>query len=159
MSDTDGGTDDELEEIRERKRRKLREKLEDGTPGESASGGASSVESVGTDHTESSAPPDEPIELETPDRFDVVVSKYDTVLVDFHAEWCGPCKMMEPAVKSVARETDAAVLKVDIDRHQGLASKFGVRSVPTLVLFRGGEPAQRVMGAQSEAALKRLVSG
>lgn len=159
MSDTDGSTDDELEEIRERKRQRLREKLEQGTLAEDVSSGAGAAGSSGTDGQSGSAAPSEPIELDDPGRFDSVVSQYDTVLVDFHAEWCGPCKMMEPAVKSVARDTDAAVLKVDIDRHQGLAGKFGVRSVPTLVLFRGGEPAQRVMGAQSEAALKRLVSG
>ena len=159
MSDTDETTDDELEEIRERKRRRLRERLEAGTLDDDASRGSGTGEPCGADGQDGSTVPDEPIELDDPGRFDAVVSQYDTVLVDFHADWCGPCKMMEPAVKSVARDTDAAVLKVDIDRHQGLAGKFGVRSVPTLVLFRGGEPAQRVMGAQSEAALKRLVSG
>lgn len=158
MSDMDGSADDELAEIRQRKRQRLREKLEQGTLGEDASDGAGGADSSGADRQDGSPAPDEPIELDDPGRFDAVVSQYDTVLVDFHAEWCGPCKMMEPAVNSIARDTDAAVLKVDIDRHQGLAGKFGVRSVPTLVLFRDGEPAQRVMGAQSEAALERLVS-
>lgn len=156
MSDTERSTDDELEAIRERKRKRLREKLERGELGDDSADAGGNTDSGSTG---ASTAPAEPIELEDPGRFDSVVSQYGTVLVDFHAEWCGPCKMMEPAVAAVARNTDAAVLKVDIDRHQGLAGRFGVRSVPTLVLFRDGEPAQRVMGAQSEAALERLVSG
>ncbi|MEF8780089.1 MAG: thioredoxin [Haloferacaceae archaeon] len=151
MSDTERTSDDELEKIRERKRARLREKLEDEGPDDS--GGTDG------DATGRNEPPAEPIVLEDPGRFQSIVAEYDTVLVDFYADWCGPCKMMEPAVEAVARDTDAAVLKVDIDRHQGLAGQFGVRSVPTLALYRGGEPEQRVMGAQSEAALKRLISG
>lgn len=155
MSDSDTGSDDELAEIRERKRKRLREKLERGELGEDEPNAGGETTSSGETGTTT---PNEPIELDDPGRFDTVVADHETVLVDFHAEWCGPCKMMEPAVKTVARETDAAVLKVDIDKHQGLAGRFGVRSVPTLVLFRNGEPAQRAMGAQSEQALKRLVS-
>lgn len=156
MSDTERSSDDELEAIRERKRKRLREKLERDELGDDSAdaGGSTGSGAIG----ESTAPA-EPIALEDPGRFDSVVSQYDTVLVDFHAEWCGPCKMMEPAVAAIASDTDAAVLKVDIDRHQGLAGRFGVRSVPTMVLFRDGEPAQRVVGAQSQAALERLVSG
>lgn len=155
MSDSESGSDEnELEAIRERKKEQLRRKLEHGDLDEGDTKTDGSQDSM--DETKNA--PSEPIRLDDPNRFDTVVSEYDTVLVDFYADWCGPCQMMEPAVAAIARDTDAAVLKVDIDRQQGLAGQFGVRSVPTLVLFRNGDPAQRVMGAQSEAALKRLVS-
>jgi thioredoxin 1 len=75
------------------------------------------------------------------------------VLVDFYADWCGPCQMMEPAVEAVAEDTDAAVLKIDVDVHQALAGEYGVQGIPTLLVFSDGELAERMVGAQSEQAL------
>lgn len=79
------------------------------------------------------------------------------VLVDFYADWCGPCRMLEPTVETIAAETDAAVAKVDIDANQGLATRQGVQGVPTLLLYADGEPVERLVGAQSEASLRELV--
>jgi thioredoxin 1 len=99
------------------------------------------------------AAPAEPIQLADTDAFDAHVADHDVVLVDFYADWCGPCQMMEPAVEAVAEDTDAAVLKVDVDVHQALAGEYGVQGIPTLLVFSDGELAERMVGAQSEQAL------
>ena len=98
------------------------------------------------------AAPAEPIQLTEADAFDEHVAD-GVVLVDFYADWCGPCQMMEPAVEAVAEDTDAAVLKVDVDVHQALAGEYGVQGIPTLLVFADGELAERMVGAQSEQAL------
>ena len=103
------------------------------------------------------AAPAEPIQLADTGAFDAHVADHDVVLVDFYADWCGPCQMMEPAVEAVANDTDAAVLKVDVDVHQGLAGEFGVQGIPTLLVFADGEPVERLVGAQTEQALTDAV--
>ena len=136
-------SEDELESIRERKREELLdEEVGDESGDEAGAGGTG---------------PDEPIHVESVDQFSDVTTDYDVVLVDFYADWCGPCNMLEPIVASVAAKTDAAVAKVDIDQHQGLASQYGVRSVPTLVLFADGEQVEQVVGVQDESTLTNLV--
>ena len=80
------------------------------------------------------------------------------VLVDCYAEWCGPCRMMEPTIEAFAAESDAAVAKVDVDTHQQLAGQLGVRGVPTLVLYVDGIPTERLVGAQDRATLDELLS-
>ncbi|TKX80624.1 thioredoxin [Halorubrum sp. SD626R] len=102
--------------------------------------------------------PAEPIQLSDADDFDDLVAEHDVVLVDFHADWCGPCQMMEPAVEAVAAESDAAVVKVDVDVHQSLAAEYGVQSIPTLLVFAGGELVDRMVGAQSEDDLTAAVA-
>lgn len=86
------------------------------------------------------------------------VEEHSPVIVDFHAEWCGPCKQMEPVLEAVAAATPASVLKIDVDEHQELAGEHGVRGVPTLLIYHRGEPAERLVGFQSEAALRDVVS-
>ncbi|WP_129116842.1 thioredoxin [Halegenticoccus tardaugens] len=99
----------------------------------------------------------EPIHVESADHMEALVAEHDVVLVDYYADWCGPCKMLEPTVESLAAETDAAVLKVDIDELQDLARAEGVRSVPTLQFYADGEEAERVIGVQDEADLAAIV--
>ncbi|MDZ7687738.1 MAG: thioredoxin [Halobacteriales archaeon] len=99
----------------------------------------------------------EPIETKNPREFQRLVEGNDRVLVDFYADWCAPCRAMEPAVEAVAEEGDVTVAKVNIDENQKVASAYGVRSVPTLVLFVGGEPAKKTVGAKSEAELRGFV--
>ncbi|WP_418286016.1 thioredoxin [Halorubrum sp. DTA46] len=103
--------------------------------------------------------PTEPIQLTDAADFDDLVADHAVVLVDFYADWCGPCQMMEPTIESIAAETDAAVVKVDVDVHQALASQYGVQGIPTLLVFANGELAERMVGAQTEQALTQTVAG
>ncbi|WP_226007097.1 thioredoxin family protein [Natrinema salinisoli] len=102
----------------------------------------------------STATPDEPVHVDGRDELDDTVADYDVVLADFYADWCGPCQMLEPVVETLAEETDAAVAKIDVDANQQLAAAYGVRGVPTLVLFADGE---QVTGVQSEDQLRSLI--
>jgi thioredoxin len=79
------------------------------------------------------------------------------VLVDFWATWCPPCKTMNPVVEKLAGEFK--VCKVDIDKNQSLAAKFGVNAVPTFIVFRNGQPTQRIEGAVPEATLRAALAG
>ena len=75
-------------------------------------------------------------------------------LVDFYAEWCGPCKMMSPIVDEIADErTDVTVAKVNVDESSELASRFGVVSIPTLIIFKNGKESNRIIGARPKAAI------
>ncbi len=93
------------------------------------------------------------IEL-TVDSFNDAIAS-GTVLVDFWAPWCGPCKMQGPILDKVAEavEGKAVIAKVNVDENAPLAAQFGVRSIPTLLLFKDGEKVQDFIGVQQEAAL------
>src|SRR2546423_4877991 len=77
------------------------------------------------------------------------------VLVDFWAEWCGPCKMIAPILDELAEEFQgkATIGKVNIDEHQGLAAEYGVRAIPTLLVFNKGEVADQIVGARGKRDL------
>lgn len=81
------------------------------------------------------------------------------VLVDFYADWCGPCKMMSPMLEQLSSEIDgtAKVIKVDIDKNPKAAAKYGVQSIPTLILFKGGQIKWRHTGAASVAQMKQAI--
>lgn len=88
--------------------------------------------------------------------FDKIIAESKPTLVDFFATWCGPCKMQAPILEQVKnRVGDAAnVIKVDIDRNNALAAKYRVQSVPTLILFKNGEPVWRTVGVQQADLLE-----
>lgn len=87
-----------------------------------------------------------------------VLENQKTVLVDFYADWCGPCKMLAPIVEQLAAEnSDCEVFKLNVDDAPELAAKYGVMSIPTLIVFKGGQPAGRTVGVQSKQALEKLI--
>ncbi|REK69483.1 thioredoxin [Paenibacillus paeoniae] len=81
-------------------------------------------------------------------------------LVDFWAPWCGPCKMQLPIVEELAGELagQATIAKINVDEEPELASQFGVMSIPTLILFKDGQPVDKMVGLQSKDALKTKIS-
>ena len=93
----------------------------------------------------------------TENTFDELVLNSDkSVIVDFWAEWCGPCRAVAPVLDQIAAERDDIVLvKVDIDEEQGLAQRYGVMSIPTLILFKDGAPAASLIGAKPKSAIER----
>ena len=81
------------------------------------------------------------------------------VLVDFWAEWCGPCHAVSPVLDKIVEERSGAIelVKVNIDEEQGLAQRYGVMSIPMMVLFKDGQPAAQAIGAQPKGALERAL--
>ena len=93
----------------------------------------------------------------TDSNFDQEVLKSPVpVLVDFWAEWCGPCKMVAPILDELATEYDRRIKigKVDIDQYQGLAAQYGIRAIPTLLIFSGGEVSDQIVGLRSKSDFK-----
>ena len=89
-----------------------------------------------------------------------VLESSQPVLVDFTAVWCGPCKMLDPVVKQLAQDWDgkAKVVKLDVDENPNLAMNYGVMGIPTLMLFKNGEPVERVTGYQPKDRLDKKFS-
>ena len=130
--------DRELERIKERKLREMLRKA-----GEKARGVVI----------------DKPIPVDE-EQFEEIIRKHELVFVDFWAAWCGPCRMIAPIIEELAREYAGKVVfvKVDVDRNRRLAMKFGIMSIPTLILFKNGKPVDMVIGVYPKPALEQIIN-
>jgi len=81
------------------------------------------------------------------------------VLVDFWAEWCGPCRMIAPTVEAIAEEYQdkASVYKMNVDENMTVPQQFGIRGIPTLILFKGGQEQERIVGAVTREAIAKVI--
>lgn len=136
MSDSD-----ELAELRELKREMLLSQHEGPT----------------TDNTTTN-PRSQPVHVTDQTHFNELISNESLVLVDFYADWCGPCQMLEPILEVIARNQPVTVAKVDIDQHQRLAQQHGVQGVPTLVLYAVGSVVEHLVGVHDKQSLVQVIT-
>jgi thioredoxin 1 len=93
----------------------------------------------------------------TDNDFDNVIAENKIVLVDFWAEWCGPCKKLSPILDEISQEKDLLVAKINIDENNIKPKDYGVASIPTMILFKDGQPVAKIIGAQPKhVLLKKL---
>ena len=95
----------------------------------------------------------------TDSNFNEIVSKNKTVLIDFWAEWCGPCRMIAPMIEELAGEYDgkAVIGKLDVDNNHESSVKFGVRSIPTLLVFKNGAVVNQIVGAVPKEKITEIL--
>ena|SRR5947207_8288629 len=88
---------------------------------------------------------------------EALVAAEGLVMVDFWAEWCGPCRAVAPVLEQVAEESGVSLMKVNIDENSGLAARYGIRSIPTILFVKDGEIVDRVVGAAPKAAFQKII--
>ena len=93
------------------------------------------------------------------ESFNDIINGDKPVLVDFHATWCGPCKIMSPTIESIGKELSgqARVLKIDVDKNEAVANLYRIQSVPTLIIFKKGEIVWRISGVMDKNALMEQI--
>ena len=94
------------------------------------------------------------------ENFDLVNNSEKPVLLDFYADWCGPCRMIAPMIEEIANENPQYLIaKINVDHDPALAQQFGIVSIPTLIVMKGGEVVQQVAGARPKAQILALLEG
>ena len=96
-------------------------------------------------------------QIETEAAFDRLVANNPRVLVDFYADWCGPCQLMAPTVDELAAERDTPIAKVDVDQLPQIATRYEVRSIPSFILFEDGTVDERLVGMHEKSALNEII--
>ncbi|MFA5481027.1 MAG: thioredoxin [Bacilli bacterium] len=98
------------------------------------------------------------LHIENQEQFDQVI-KNGKVLVDFYADWCGPCKMLGPVLEEVAKELGdkVTIVKVNVDQHEDIAGQYQIFSIPTIILFEGGAISRKQVGFVPKAGLIRFI--
>ncbi|MGL4253614.1 MAG: thioredoxin [Fusobacteriaceae bacterium] len=93
------------------------------------------------------------------DNFEAeVIKSQELVVVDFWAEWCGPCKMLGPILEEIVSETEYKICKVDVDRNSELSSQYKIRSIPTILIFKNGEKIDQLVGFKPKDELLQILS-
>ena len=90
------------------------------------------------------------------ENFDELINE-EKVLVDFYADWCGPCRMLSPIIDEVSTEQNIKVVKVNVDNHEDIAKKYGIMSIPTIILFKNGEETNKNIGLLSKEDLLEFI--
>ena len=94
------------------------------------------------------------------ENFDSVISAENIALIDFYADWCGPCRMLAPTIEAIAEERgDVLVAKVNVDNSPELAVRYGISSIPTVLIFKNGELKSKVVGLRSKGQLLEELDG
>ena len=93
-------------------------------------------------------------------NFEYVKNSEKVVLLDFYADWCGPCRMLSPIVEEIARERDDIIVaKVNVDKEEELARRFNIYSIPSLIVFKDGEVVKQANGARPKSSILALIDG
>lgn len=94
------------------------------------------------------------VEVESKEELDELTEENEHLLVDFFADWCGPCQMMEPTIEELVEENDLVVAEVDVDSNQKIAAEFNVRSVPTYIFYEDGKQSEKLVGHQEKETME-----
>ena len=96
--------------------------------------------------------------LENPSEYNDLIKSDELVVVDFYADWCGPCKMMGPVLDEISKEKDVTIIKVNVDEFQDLSREHGIMSIPTLFLYHNGEVIKKNAGYVPKQLLEKWIS-
>lgn len=102
-------------------------------------------------------PPSQPVNVGSESELDQTIGEHEVVLVEFHADWCGPCELLAPIVEKIAQNSEAAVVKIDIEENPEIAFAHRARSVPMIELYLDGTQVERLVGGLSEEELRGLI--